>query len=47
MLSPGPDPNPVDPAIRHRREVLTLWGFAAFFLAGLVALGIEAMKFYG
>lgn len=41
------DPNPApDPAAVLRREVLTLYGFAAFFVLGLIALGIDAVMSY-
>lgn len=40
------DPTPVDRAAVARREVLTFWAFAAFLLAGVIALGIDAVIKY-
>jgi hypothetical protein len=37
---------PVDPAVIRRREILTLWAFGAFVLAGIVALSIDALLSY-
>jgi hypothetical protein len=46
MLNNAADPNPVEPAVRHRREVLTFWAFVAFLLAGVVVIGIDALIRY-
>jgi hypothetical protein len=46
MLNNAADPNPVEPAVRHRREVLTFWAFFAFLLAGAVVIGIDALMSY-
>jgi hypothetical protein len=46
MLNNEPDPNPVDPAVRHRREVLTFWSFVAFLLTGAMVMGIDALMSY-
>jgi hypothetical protein len=46
MINHEADSNPVDPAVRHRREVLMFWAFAAFLLAGAAAIGIEALISY-
>jgi len=46
MLNNAADPNPVEPAVRHRREVLTFWAFFAFLLAGAMVIGIEALITY-
>jgi hypothetical protein len=37
---------PADRAVVQRREVLTFWAFVAFLLAGVVALGIDALMSY-
>jgi hypothetical protein len=46
MLNNAADPNPVDPAVRHRHEVMTFWAFVAFLLAGVAAIGIDALISY-
>jgi hypothetical protein len=46
MLNNAADPNPVEPAVRHRREVLNFWAFVAFLLAGVVVIGIDALIRY-
>jgi len=42
-----PELNEAERAAMHRREVLTLWGFAAFLAIGLIALAVDAVRNVG